>query len=262
MAAGTSATTTPADAATDAGAIEGVWSFNGGRIAVQQEPKGFYIGTVVSPTKFDECEHEVGERMWFDVEERSDGSFWGQHQWFSGDGKCRRLDTPGYTAWRVLRTAGGARYLRVCFSHPETPTQPLIPAAGEPLDATFGCADSALISGDTVTEFGQYLRLPANGKCIGRQKLRIRIHDVPNDPVAKLDVTLKKRQLERRAKIIHPEGKTFAVLRLKGLPPGRFRVRVEIDTVLGNHLSGRRTYVRCGPPKAKRSVPVRSAHAS
>ncbi len=41
-------------AAATPNAIEGVWSFNGGAVAIQQLPNGAFQGTVVEPTTFAE----------------------------------------------------------------------------------------------------------------------------------------------------------------------------------------------------------------
>ncbi len=233
--------------------IEGVWFFNGGRVAIQLGPDGTFVGTVVSPTRFDECDHEVGERMWTGIAAQADGSYWGLHQWFSGDGKCARQPIRGRTAWRVLRTQVGARYLRVCLSEPGTEGQPVIEPDGEALDTNYGCADSALISSETAGHLSQYARLPRAKGCLpAKAKLRVRISNWANDPLTRILVTLRQGDIRRRAKIRHSGERTFAVLSLKGLLAGRFMVRVELDTVLGNHLSGKRTYVRCGTKRKRR----------
>ncbi len=63
--------------------IEGVWSFNGGSVAIQPcARQQTFQGTVVTETKFAECPHTAGEVMWTNMKEQPDGSFWGFHQWF------------------------------------------------------------------------------------------------------------------------------------------------------------------------------------
>src|SRR5262245_43488001 len=64
--------------------IEGIWSFTGGRVGIQGQGHGTFVGTVVAPTRFADCTHEVGERMWTGITAESDGSYWGQHQWYYG----------------------------------------------------------------------------------------------------------------------------------------------------------------------------------
>src|SRR5579871_5845591 len=61
--------------------IEGVWSFNGGEVAIHPVASGKFTGIVVTPTKFSECEHKTGEEMWTGISLQPDGSFWGFHQW-------------------------------------------------------------------------------------------------------------------------------------------------------------------------------------
>ena len=51
----------PAAAASD---IEAVWSFSGGQVAVQAQPDGTFVGTVIRPTTLATCAHPTGEQMW------------------------------------------------------------------------------------------------------------------------------------------------------------------------------------------------------
>jgi len=74
--------------------VEGVWSFNGGKVAVQAEA-GVLTGIVVAPTKFSQCTHPVGERMWTGMRRRPDGSYWGFHQWFFATEECIANPTLG-----------------------------------------------------------------------------------------------------------------------------------------------------------------------
>src|SRR5271156_5348058 len=87
--------------------VEGVWSFNGGRIAVQEQQPGVFEGTVLAPTTFSLCAHPEGEQIWTQMVEQPDGSYWGNHQWFFETSECIRNPAPGPTAWRVLQNAEG-----------------------------------------------------------------------------------------------------------------------------------------------------------
>jgi hypothetical protein len=237
-----------ASAAADA-PIEGVWSFNGGKVAIQaQSTGGALIGIVVAPTKFTQCTHPVGERMWTEMRLRPDGSYWGLHQWFFATEECVPNPVLGASAWRVLQNPSGERFLRACFSEPESKSQPTIAPSGATAGATFGCVDSALVAPlPTVSsaQFNRYVTLPANGKCISRSRMRVRVHDPKNDPLAKIVVTLKSGKVHRRAKL-RRHGKTAtAILKLNGLAAGPFIVTVRLTTVLGEHLSGKRAYFRC-----------------
>jgi hypothetical protein len=246
--------------------LEGVWSFNGGKVAIQAQSDGTLLGTVVAPTKFAQCTHPAGERMWTEIRRRPDGSYWGLHQWFFATDDCIRNPALGPAAWRVLQAPNGERFLRACFSEPGSSSQPTIAANGGEANATFGCADSALIAAlpeISSAQLRRYVKLPSNRACVRGRKLRIRMHDPRNDPLERIVVKLDGGKIHRRARLKR-HGKTVtATLRLSGLPAGPFTVSVRLTTVLGEHLSGRRTYVRCGTRPGQRSGmrSGRDAHA-
>jgi hypothetical protein len=240
-----------------ASSIEGVWSFNGGQIAIQPSAtaNGTFMGTVVAATKFAECTHVVGEPIWTDITEQPDGSYWGLHQWFLG--ACERNPTRGPTAWRVLEEPGGAHYLRVCFSHPGT-TQPTIAANGAPkgpteyaaYGVTSGCYNSELIAALPVVKPGgsggvagsiERLTLPSAKKCLSLRLFKIHLADPQYDPLKTVIVTLKGRRIPtlRKGKYV------VATINLKGLPKGSFTIKIHATTVLGHHLSASRTYHTC-----------------
>jgi hypothetical protein len=241
--------TLPASASASS-AIEGVWSFNGGKVAVQPAPGGSFVGTVVAPTKFALCSHPIGETMWTGIVPQPDGSYAGFHRWYFESEPCTPNPTPGPTAWRVLLNASGARFLRVCFSSPGS-TAPLIAPSGTSTNVTYACVDSALIgalpsattgSGET-RGFAQSVMLPANQKCLSRRIFRIHFKDPLNDPFKQVVVALRNRRLA-----ISRHGRVFAsVVSLKGLPAGRFTVNISATTVLGHRIAGSRTYRTCVP---------------
>lgn len=246
--------TAPAAAESSGASIEGIWAFNGGRVAIVADSAGGYRGVVVAPTRFDQCEHEVGEQMWTAIKEDGDDSFAGQHQWFSGDGTCTPLKKTGKTAWRLMSDGDGV-FLRVCFSSPESGLQPLIAGGGEASDASFGCVDSDLISRDVKGATTLYLRLPRLHHCISRPRLRIRINDWPNDPIQELAGSLRSGTTERHARVAAASGGGyFATIDLRGLPTTPFRVQVGVATVLGNQLTAKRRYRRCGPMARSRQL--------
>jgi hypothetical protein len=243
-----------ATSARGASPIVGVWSFSGGKVAIQANPDGTFTGTVVSQTQFAECLHPVGEEMWTGIRQQPDGSYWGSHQWFFTGSSCVPNPELGATAWRVLGNEK-SRFLRVCFSEPGSGKQPMIAADGAATDATFGCADSARISSLpnlSPTKLARYVHLPGNKKCIGSKKLRVRLHDPPNDPFAMIKVTLKSGPLKRKAAIKRKGHSETATLSLIGLPRTNFAVKVKATTVLGDHLSLRRKYHLCAAPAQAR----------
>jgi hypothetical protein len=248
--AGTASATAP---------IEGIWSFNGGKVGIQAQGDGTFVGTVVAPTKFSQCFHPVGEQMWTGIAPQADGSYWGFHQWYFASEACVPNPNLGLTAWRVLRTATGARFLRVCFSEPGSSSQPTIAPDGTSAHATYGCVDSGLISPLPVVkpgQFGEYVTLPGNKTCFGRLRMRIRLVDPKNDPIKNVLVTLHSGKVVRKAKLRRHGRTVTATVSLKGLPAGSFTVVVKVTTILGNHLAGRRTYHRC----AKRLAPPHPHH--
>jgi len=234
--------------------IVGVWSFSGGKVAIQAEPDGSFTGTVVAPTQFAECPHPVGEEMWTGIRQQPDGSYWGSHQWFFTGSACVANPELGPTAWRVLDN-DKSRFLRVCFSEPGRGVQPTIAADGSSTNATFGCVDSARISSLpklSSTKLASYIKLPRDKHCLGGKKLRIHLHDPANDPFAKINVTLRSGSLHRQATIKRQSHGAVAVLSLGGLPQTKFTVRIKASTVLGHHLTLQRKYSACGAKKKHR----------
>ncbi len=143
--------------------IEGVWSFSGGSVAIQRLPNGTFRGTVVTPTMFSSCAHPVGQVMWTEITPQADGSYWGFHEWYQGS-QCKVVPVPGPSAWRVLHSSAGSRYLKACFSLPGT-SQPKIAIDGSETEATYSCVNSApLASVPTTASFGNSITLPGGAR--------------------------------------------------------------------------------------------------
>ncbi len=235
-----------------ASSIVGIWSFSGGKVAIQEKADGTFDGTVVAQTQFAECPHPVGEEMWTGIRQQPDNSYWGSHQWFFTGSSCVANPELGQTAWRVLGNEK-SRFLRVCFSEPGSGQQPTIAPDGSAANATYGCADSARISSLpklSASKLTRYVHLPRNKKCIGSQKLRVSLKDPPNDPFTKVTVTLKSGSLKRKAAAKRHGHKTTAALSLVGLPRTNFTVKVKAATVLDDHISVQRKYRLCAAPAA------------
>lgn len=265
--------------------IEGVWTFNGGQIAVHSLSNGTYEGTVVKETTFASCPHPVGQQIWSDMTEQKDGSFWGLHQWYEAN--CKENPTLGLTAWRILEAPDKSHYLRVCFSHPGDP-QPEISANGDPHNeseyaahhVTYGCTDSALVAPLPVVSTGggnsgnpgnpsnpsnpsnpgnaskggtsppvESLSPPSTKQCLRQaNRFTIRLKDPQYDPFKTVTVLYKGHRVTARR-----EGHYMvATIKLGGLHKDRFTVVIKATTVLGHKLSARRTYHICGKQKHKR----------
>jgi hypothetical protein len=233
-----------------AASIEGVWSFNGGQVAVEAQSDGSFRGVVVAPTKFSQCFHPVGEEVWTQIRPQSDGSYWGLHQWYFETDECVANPERGLTAFRVLTAGDGSKSLEVCFSEPGSKSQPKIPPSGSPSGATYGCSASARISAlpsVTQAEASKYILLPGNGLCLTRSKLRIRLRNPSGDPIVKAKVRLRSGKIRRRAKLVHKSNGFLAILNLRGLTKSKFAVTVKATTALGHELKRKRTYRLCGP---------------
>lgn len=222
--------------------LEGVWSFNGGRVAIQPDGDGTLTGIVISPTKFAECQHEVGERMWTDITPQPDGSYWGLHQWFYAESGCKPNPTPGASAWRVF-ASGSGKILQACLSEPGEP-QPTIPPEGElPGGPHTRCFTSALVSGLPVATASEFLSGP--DACVAGNLLRIRIRNPRGNPLAQITVVVKGGGIRKTFRL-KPHPKSFiAVLKLAPITAPTVRATVRLTTVLGAHLRHRHVYRRC-----------------
>ncbi len=231
--------------------IEGVWSFNGGSVAIQPEAGGKFTGTVLKTTQFAECPHQVGEQMWSDITERPDGSYWGLHQWFYAESGCKLNPNLGPTAWRVL-PAGTSHFLRVCLTEPgEDAVQPTIAPTGVSSGEPFTCVDSSLIGPlpeNKPSEFfdsGGGAGAVDAAACLPANKIRIRIKAPKTNPLKEIHVALKGGGI-RRVVRIKPRPKTFiAVIKLGRITAPTVRATVRLTTVLGAHLHHRHVYHRC-----------------
>lgn len=235
--------------------IEGVWLFNGGKVAVEANPDGSFRGVIVAPTKFSQCFHPIGEEVWAGIREQPDGSFWGLHQWYFETNECVPNPERGLTAFRVVTGGDGSKSLEVCFSEPGSKSQPKIPASGSSSGATYGCSSSARISPLPSVEpvdAPKYILLPGNGLCLTRSKLKIRLRDPSGDPIVTAKVRLRSGKVQRRAKLTEKSNGILAVLNLRHLTKGKFTVSVNVTTALGHHLKRKRLYRLCGPQPVRK----------
>lgn len=233
-----------AGTASAAADVEGVWEFQGGKVAVRPAEAGTLTGTVLTATQFADCPHPPGEVMWTGMTPQPDGQYWGGHQWYRSS-TCERIGF-GRTAWRVLRRPDGQIFLRVCFAPPETPdVQPAIAPDGTSTSAPNGCRDSTLLApADTKPPtFTSTVTLPKQGKkkCLSRRAFRIRLKEPKADALATATVFVNGR----RVRTVKGAKRIQAGVNLTGLPKGRYTVRIVAKTVLGRTITGTRTYRTC-----------------
>jgi hypothetical protein len=224
--------------------IEAVWSFNGGEVAVQKQPDGSFVGTVVRETRLATCPHPVGEKMWIDVRAQPDGQYFGRHQWYR-DADCSQIPDRGNTAYRVLARPDGKKFLRVCFGKPETPDiQPKIAPDGSSTDVNQSCADSDLVSplAAGTPKLPSIVKLPSQGKkrCLSRRAFTIRLKEPSGDALDTATVYVNRRRVETRRR-----DRITAPINLRGLPKGRYTVKIVAKTVLGRTIQGTRKYRTC-----------------
>lgn len=247
--------------------IEGVWSFNGGAVDVVPQPDGTFNGIVSVQTKFADCFHTVEERMWWEIRQQPDGSYWGYHQWYfeptAESPGCTSNPALAPTAWRVLTNAGGEAFLRVCFSAPGSGSQPTIAPDGSSSGVTYSCVDSAAISplpsvsdkesgakAGTIT-FEKSVILPGKKLCVRSNALKIRLRNSKYDPFKELEVKVNgKRVLDVRG-----TKKLSKAVVVKRLPSGSYTLKVIATTVLDQRLSGTRKYHGC--VKSLRKIKLR-----
>jgi hypothetical protein len=239
--------------------IEGVWSFGGGSVAIQQLSPTRFQGTVVTATTFATCPHLAGEVMWTNLVLRPDGSFWGFHQWLHGE-QCLPVSL-GETAWRVLKEPDGSRSLKVCFSTPNSHSQPMIAPDGTETGATYtppcsvssplaplpetegpgGAGGSGGGSGSGTITFNKTVVLPPPTACVSQTSLKISLKNPKFDPLKEVVVKIGSK------KVADVKGikRLKKGITLKKLPTGTYKISVTATTILKQKLTGSQTYKSC-----------------
>lgn len=231
---------TTASAAAD---IEAVWNFNGGQVAIEQQADGTFLGTVIRDTSFSQCTHRAGERMWTEIRPQADGSYWGKHQWFNSD--CTLTEPRGNTAWRVLRRPDGTRFLRACSMQPsDQTTQPTIAPDGTSAGHTGSCDDSDFARDipAATPKVDSIVTLPRQGRrrCLSKRSFRIRLREPEGDKLDTASVFVNGRRVATRK-----SDRITAPVNLRGLPKGRYTVKIVATTVRGKTIQGSRKYRTC-----------------
>lgn len=242
-------------AASAADPMEKVWKYGSGdgagQVAVRAGEGGTFTGTVIRRIFFSTCPHEVGEIMWTEIRKQPDGSYWGKHQWFNTS-DCSPIGR-GNTAFRILSRPDGKVFLRVCFANPNNPSkQPTIAADGTSANTDTSCDDSDLVGelppGTPKVDAIAVLPKQGKKKCMSRRAFKIRLKEPPGDALVTALVFVNGRRVATRS------GKRVtATVSLKGLPKGRYTVRIVATTVLGKTIKGTRRYKTCTKRQRNRS---------
>ncbi len=226
--------------------IEAVWEFSGGRVAVERQADGTFVGSIIRPTQLSECTHQNGEKMWTEIRAQPDGQYFGRHQYFR-TADCSFIER-GMIALRVLQNAQGQRFLRVCFDDPERAPneQPSIAPDGSNTATDDECRDSTLVAPLTketpkIAEIVAGLPPQTRG-CASRRRFPIRLKEPPGDALVNAKVTLGGKSLP----VTRSGGRLRSVVDLRGLPRGRYTLKIVAKTARGRTIQGSRRYRTCG----------------
>jgi len=230
--------------------IEAVWSGSNLEIAITAAGDGSFKGTIVKsdglPT------HPVGGVPWKDLRLQPDGSYWGKSAFY--DSFSSQPVAYGNMAQRVLPGPAGTTILRVCISGPETSQQPKIAPDGTTSGYNVACFDRT--KGGPLPpqpSFKDTVRLPTQGKrkCLSRRNFTIRLRNPKNDPLVSATVFVNGRRVR-----VAEGAQLTAGVDLRGLPKGRYTVKIVAKTVLGRTIQGTRRYRTCAPRRSSRRTGI------
>jgi len=215
--------------------IEGSWLFDNGEVLVQATGPGTFTGTVVKPTQFASCPHPAGQQMW--QISGSGASYTGTHVWYGAD--C--TEKPGgESTWTITSTDPANFTLRFCTVDVGG-GPPMFDAAGNPLAGTI-CNDlKRLLPPAPKPTFATVVSLPKETrKCRSRRDFRIRLREPKADPLVRATVQVNGRQVR-----VLSGARLTAPVNLRGLPKGRYTVKIVATTASGRVIQGTRRYRTC-----------------
>jgi hypothetical protein len=216
-------------------AIEGSWLFESGEVLVEATGPGAFKGTVVKSTRFTRCAHPAGQVMW-----RLGGTgtaYSGTHIWYHSD--CSE-DPGGRSVWTITSTDPANFTLRFCTVTPGG-GEPTFDAAGVPTGGT-RCHDlTRILPPQPKPTFSSVVSLPQETRrCRSRRNFRIRLRQPKADPLVRATVHVNRR----RVRVLVGRRLTASV-DLRGLPRGRYTVKIVATTASGRVVQGNRRYRTC-----------------
>jgi hypothetical protein len=216
-------------------AIEGSWTFENGEVLVEPTGAGAFKGTVVKPTRFTACTHPVGQVMW--SISGSGTSYTGTHVWYHSD--CGE-DPGGLSTWTITSTDPANFGVRFCTVNPGG-GPPTFDPAGNPTGAT-RCHDlKRILPPQPKPTFKSVVSLPQETrKCRSRRSFRIRLRAPKADPLVRATVDVNRRRVR-----VVAGARLTAPVDLRGLPRGRYIVKIVATTASGRVLQGYRKYRTC-----------------
>ena len=151
--------------------------------------------------------------------------------------------TPDVFARRAPYDVGGAATPTPSATAAPTASPTAAPTTQPPAPAPVTPATPATAKKPTLNAFAT---LPSNRRCVSRRKFRIRLRHPRGARVlsAVVRVNGKRVATRRGARITAP-------VNLRGLPKGRFTVRITVKLADGRTVSGTRRYRTCTPKKRR-----------
>jgi len=235
--------------ATAAGAdlIEGTWHFQGGQILVSEQTPGTFAGVVTRETRFAECPHPIGQRLW-DIKGGAD-SYHGTHVGYRSP-TCPD-EGGGQSTWTIMDTEPSNFVLRFCSNTPGAgPVQ--TDDAGNPVGTTrcFNLTRAKPPAGGDPAVAGA-ITLPSKQRCLSRgRSVRIRLVSRRKDPLVKATVFLNKRKLHVTRLHLGKRKRVLSRVGSRRLPRVRVTVRVVAATRRGRTVVASRRYPACAPTRA------------
>jgi len=114
-------------------------------------------------------------------------------------------------------------------------------------------ADGTISGGKIVKP--KVIGLPSNKKCVSRRKFRIRIRQPGGIQIQTALVFLNGKKIRVLTRKVFQRKRKVANVNLRGLPRGKFKVRIVVLTSEGKTLRGTRTYRTCTKKRKSKRPP-------
>jgi hypothetical protein len=215
--------------------IEGSWRFGSGEVLVQATAPGTFQGTVVKATQFSAtCPNPAGQVLW-QIAGRG-AAYAGTHVWHGEDCSGK---PGGQATWTITSSDPANLTLRFCTAPPGG-GPPMVDAAGNPLMGT-ECHDLKRFPALPKPKFETIASLPKQTRtCRSRRDFRIRLREPKADPLVRATVHVNGRRVRLLA-----GARLTAPVNLRGLPTGRYTVKIVATTASGRVIQGTRRYRTC-----------------
>ena len=155
-------------------------------------------------------------------------------------GRARALCVAGGEAtWKITSIDPANVTLRFCTAPPGG-GPPMVDAAGNPLTGT-ECHDLKRFPPVPKPQFATIASLPKQTRtCRSRRDFRIRLREPKADPLVRATVQVDGRRVR-----LLVGARLSAPVNLRGLPTGRYTVKIVATTASGRVIQGTRRYRTC-----------------